>query len=154
MGSREGGSGRGGKTGNESKGNVTTFANYPDAVAKAQEMADATMREVGIETRKEYGKTVYTAKHLPEAAKRYGHEARMETVAPHWTPEMESTYTDYQTASTKYAQALQTDQLRPTPETAKKVEIWKQTAEGIGSEIREKWPWIDTRRGIGQSMGL
>lgn len=80
MGTRSGGGARGGLTGNESK--ATVFPDYKDALAKAQAMADRTGREVGIEKRTEFGREVYSVKHLPDAANRYGYEARMEVVAP------------------------------------------------------------------------
>ena len=58
------------------------FTDYKEAHAYAEKQANKHGREMGIEKRKEYGKEVYSVKHVPDAAHRFGHESRMEIVAP------------------------------------------------------------------------
>ena len=55
---------------------------YTKAFNEAVNLARLVKREVGIEKSKEFGKTVYNVKILPNKENRYGWELRCEIVSP------------------------------------------------------------------------
>lgn len=59
-----------------------TFESYEDAFREAQKLADQCGREMGLEKANEYGRTVFSIKHLPNPGNRYGWELRCEVVTP------------------------------------------------------------------------
>jgi hypothetical protein len=58
------------------------FSDYREAYNHAVTYARQLGREVGIERAVWYGKTVFVVKSVPAAKFRFGHELRMEIVAP------------------------------------------------------------------------
>lgn len=59
-----------------------TSPNYETTRRGAQEMANQSGHDVGIEKRNEFGATVYSASYLPKPENRCGWELRCEVVQP------------------------------------------------------------------------
>ena len=55
---------------------------YNTAFNKAVKLANLCNREVGIEKTKEFGRTVYIVKLLPNKENRSGHELNLQVVTP------------------------------------------------------------------------
>lgn len=61
---------------------MTIGTDYHDVRRAAQQLANITKREIGIEKLDEYGTTKFKTRHLPDEPDRYGWDAMCEIVTP------------------------------------------------------------------------